>query len=455
MIKRERMTSAVVGVLLGLSGANAFSSERSAFLQVERLDDLLPIGACIGSDKIECEKLRTKLRDLWPDIKEEPRSGGRYAQQLRRLEFNMALEKYDFLAGESQQDRSEDDYIDSYQAIENKYNQLASLLTRGRRDGGAAVTDPAVRTSNIAYHYLEFDAVRKVSNRFGKLEIRPHEISSFVDVDVQSDEVSAPWAGYWYPKYNSVLYDGGDSVLAKFDRMMGQAEIETHAQRYEREASSSYIPDSWEGLCNAWSVASVMTVEPQGAKTLLGEDLTITDQKALLTKMYENYPVDIYGVRYDGDRRTDGTFQDIRPEAFHKLLQAMLHRRQQPLIVDDTPGIEVWQQPVFRVDWAMAPDLDKPYAYVVTARVWQVKPRWQLVNRTTSASDYAVTEYSYRLYVDSQLYEQAGRLLVIAGEWVNGSLDDHPDYIVIPQEGRRPASFNPWIDQNVDYLNFQ
>ena len=74
--------------------------------------------------------------------------------------------------------------------------------------------------------------------------------------------------------------------------------------------------DAWEGLCFAWGMASTQTREPTQSIRVNGVTLSPSDQKALYTKLYQYHKSDSFGVIYRGDAATDGTYQDLRPEAF-------------------------------------------------------------------------------------------------------------------------------------------
>ena len=56
--------------------------------------------------------------------------------------------------------------------------------------------------------------------------------------------------------------------------------------------------------------------------------------EALLTKVHELFPTRQLGVRYEGDVDTDGTYQDLRPEAFHELALHFLGDERRSLVLD-------------------------------------------------------------------------------------------------------------------------
>lgn len=378
-----------------------------------------------------CQELKREIATLWSRM--EQRSSQRERSFLR-LKLNHAVETFQTLARDGDEKRLE--------AIDHKYQTLRDVLQSTERQ--AFVEDP-----DIAYHHLEMNAVQEIFNRFGNLELSPEEIGTKDAPRWQKREVTPPWAGYWYPRYDPVLHAGDSSVFAKVDRMMARIGRESKAQSWEASLTAGH-PESWEGLCNAWSNASILEVEPRAPMQVLGENLSISDQKALFTKVYETYPVRMFGIRYDGDHLTDGTYQDIRPEALQRLVLSILGDKQRPFIIDDTAGTEVWQQPVFRVDWSMYPDESYENAYKVDMRLWKIKMRTRVSEELTNRNDHAFEQYQYRLFVDSRIKAQEGRLVVIAGEWLGTSRQKHPDYVVLPEENGQPGSFNTWIQSNLD-----
>jgi len=392
---------------------------------------LLEDHSCAAAHRVSCKKLQYQIHSFWKEINSKV---PQHDRALLRLKLNHALEVYRLLA----QDRDPD----ALMAIDLKYQALQDIVQSTRR-----LTRDAA--PNVAYHHLEMQAVQDVMNRFGRLELYYDDIGSKDAPRWQKREVDPPWAGYWFPRYDPVLYAGEWSVFAKLDRMMGRIGRESQAQALEASMSSGH-PESWEGLCNAWSNASIMEREPQSAVQVLGEYLSVAEQKALFTKIYEAYPVTVFGVRYDGDFISDGTYQDIRPEALHRLVLSILGEARKPFIIDDTAGTEVWQQPVFRVEWAIRPDDALEHAYVVSMRLWKIKMRSKLSDELTNRNDYAFDQYEYRLFVDPYVKAQEGRLIVIAGEWLGMSRKNHPDYVVLPQDNGWPASHNSWIQQNLE-----
>ena len=71
-----------------------------------------------------------------------------------------------------------------------------------------------------------------------------------------------PWASYYFASQNPVLFqDERNSALAKYDPyVLPTRGVVSHARQQEQslyEHLGSHA-ESWEGLCNAWSYASVI-----------------------------------------------------------------------------------------------------------------------------------------------------------------------------------------------------
>lgn len=397
----------------------------------DRLARILQDERCPTPFELRCQALENEIVTVWNKIQAQP--SPRERAELR-LELNHALEVRRSISFGAQEPQ--------LAQLDHKYKALRETIDSADRFSFAEGPD-------IAYHHLEMTAVQDVMHRFGQLELNPKNVSPKDKPVWRSLEVSPPWAGYWYPRYDSVLYSGDQSVFAKVDRMMQRIGRESRSQVLEASLNEGH-PESWEGLCNAWSNASIMEAEPRGSVEVLGETLSISDQKALFTKFYEGFPVTIYGIRYDGDHLTDGTYQDIRPEALHRIALSVLGTMKKPFIIDDTAGSEVWQQPVFRVDWAINQDASSDNAYRVAMRLWKIKMRSKVDDEMTNRNDYSFDSLEYRLFVDPEIKSREGRLLVIAGEWIGNSRKNHPDYVVMPADGGRPLTFNTWLQNNLD-----
>jgi hypothetical protein len=172
-------------------------------------------------------------------------------------------------------------------------------------------------------------------------------------------------------------------------------------------------------------------------------NFTPSDLKALTIKYFEGYKPKVYGRRYQGLAATDGLIQDLRPEAFHRLVEEYIGKQKKPIIIDEDPGPEIWSKPVFRMAINMMKDPEKPQAILVKAFPWMTRQRASVDNSTTSlASDLAAPTYEYRLYYDAKPGAD-GRLKIIAGEWIGASLNFHPDMVFLPEGKDNKDQYNP------------
>jgi hypothetical protein len=296
----------------------------------------------------------------------------------------------------------------------------------------------------IAYHPSELAAVRKVVALAGELYAGP---TSGEEFRLQRQ----PWSGYWYPLGSTALFEGDEAPLAKLDRLAQAKGRPDGSAQWERDHHEELPEAAWEGLCGAWSVASTRTLEPLRPVTMNGVSFSIADQKALLIKAHESFPTRTVGVRYNGDFETDGTYQDLRPEAFHRLAEYHLRERGLPLVVDTDAGPAVWNKPLFRFRWIARQDPERDDALLVEAFPWFVKQREEVDDALTTELDVVAATYTYRLYVDKRTVMN-GKYRVLAGEWLGDSLGYHPDFALLPQSSGSWASANPALTANFDLV---
>jgi hypothetical protein len=309
--------------------------------------------------------------------------------------------------------------------VERKYARLSEILATTPRERYD-------RISPIAYHPLELAAVREVTAAYGDLYVRPSAIDGAGTP--QASELildRRPWSGFWYPLFGTQLYEGADSPFAKLDRLAAALGRGGGTVAWEQAHHEAVPAAAWEGFCSAWATAAVRTEEPVTPRTYGGITFSPSDQKALLTKVHELYPVRQLGVRYEGDAATDGTYQDLRPEAFHELALHFLGIEQRSIVFDDDAGISVWSKPLYRLRWTVTADPDVEHAYLVKAFPWFIRHRNRIDDARTSDADLATAAFEYRLYVDPETTSDDGEL-VIAGEWLGRSAATHPDFALVP-----------------------
>ena len=298
----------------------------------------------------------------------------------------------------------------------------------------------------------ELAVVNEVFTDFGDLYIKasPLDADSFPVNTIFAMTGQMPWSGYWFPKRDKTVFDGPNSPLGKLDQLLvkkGKAPGTVNWEKGHYDGNAA----EWEGACDAWAIASIKTKEPQTAFTFNDINFSVADLKALATKLFEGNKSKIYGRRYYGDYRSDGEFQDIRPEAFHKIAQEIIGKNHEAMVIDTDPGPEVWAEPIYQMTFIVKEDPEIKDAFLVTA--W---PRFVVYRNSSSDTltnpmmDTSAKKYEYRLFIDRKRANDRGEFKVISGEWLNESLEFHPDFVFIPSKDFTPT--NKIIGENRDIL---
>lgn len=290
------------------------------------------------------------------------------------------------------------------------------------------------------YHPLSLQEVRRVFTDFGELYVEVSKVKNGRPV-TNHLQVKTPWSGYWYPFGDNSLYRGESAPLVKFDRAMNAMGHKSKVAEDEEARYNGVRHDGWEGLCDAVAKAASLSEEPTKEKVIGGVKFSIADQKALLTFAHHYYPKTIYGKQYRGDAETDGTYQDIKPEAFHRIVEKVLGEEKRAIIIDDVAGVQVWNKPLFKYRWNIEQDPQYDYIVRVKARAFLVKERSRETDELTSQADFIAPSYDYRLYVDKK-DSVDGKFRVIAGQWTGESYKDHPDTVTYPLKGMGLKSHN-------------
>jgi hypothetical protein len=254
-----------------------------------------------------------------------------------------------------------------------------------------------------------------------------------------------PWSSWWYPKKDDFLFKGSNSPLAKYDlfrklryHALGKP-LPRSAAQFEQE---TYNPRSlsWEGLCDAWSLAAISKPEPKKPVTIqIGHEkitFSVADLKALLLKTYE--AIDESDLKYYGQKFTGSAegwiFPDIFPDQFHRFLEVYLFERKQAFVMDHDPGVEIWNVPVYKANYVMNPVPNDSNAVFVTAWVYSAEAALSTVKDFVGTRE-AVRTYHYILRGTKN---SNGDLVVRSGKWAKGpdgidSTKNHPDFITTIQ----------------------
>lgn len=275
-----------------------------------------------------------------------------------------------------------------------------------------------------------------------------------------------PWSSWWFPKKETLLFDSGpgrfSSAFDKYDLIQKSRSKNPNRTKYRGSAAAferkSYKADSlsWEGLCDAWSIAAVTMPEPKKPvqfKTSDGFEVkfSISELKGLLLKTYE--AIDEKGLKYFGQKFTgdlDGWIQpDMYPEQFHRMIEKSLFEDKQAFVMDHDAGIQVWNVPVYKANYVMEAIADQPNSILVRMWVYSAAPS-NANEKDFIGTKQIVREYNYVL---SGNRNGANELVVESGYWVKtpGGVDsrrDHPDYVVWIPPGEKIGrkSWNPELD---------
>lgn len=296
-----------------------------------------------------------------------------------------------------------------------------------------------------------------------------------------------PWASTYWPFVENGIatgkYGGGLSPAGKYDAARG---LTTRAQQWEIEhhGSKTRGVEPWWGHCPGWSVASVFFDEPRELKTVNGVTFTVADQKALLTEAAMQANSEFFGYRVDhGQDFNTFKYADVVPDQFFLVLTNYLGKLRYPVLIDQDPGTQVWNQPLagYRIEYP-APDdyvgasLEAPSIYRInlTATLWwasdAVSPEvetpefnWE-ENRLFEARTYRM-----ELWLDGPVvFDGSGRITssgdlvvvrqedaLLGGIWTNGSLGTHPDYMWVPTSLLNPAEPANFSGDDPSYVNTQ
>ena len=276
---------------------------------------------------------------------------------------------------------------------------------------------------------------------------------------------TTPWSSWWYPKRDTFLFEdsveNGVAPLTKFDLVRrSRFPAAASASDYERNQHSPQLL-SWEGLCDAWSIASIARPEPKRPVKITLSDgskktvtFTVADLKALLLKTYEAVePAGLknYGQKFNGNI-TGWIYPDMFPEQFHRFIEVQIFQNKRSFIIDHDAGYEVWNIPVFRANYKMDLVANDPNAIFVTTWIYSAESVL-VTEKNFVGTKQAVREYNYVL---TGVRNADGDLVINSGYWVKGpngidSRSNHPDYAIQIADPTKiiQKSWNPELDINL------
>jgi Transglutaminase elicitor len=240
-----------------------------------------------------------------------------------------------------------------------------------------------------------------------------------------------PWSGWWWPARIGSLVLGYRSSepgpLAKQDQVTGK-----HAAAWEESQPFHFdlTGEDWWGHCHAWAAASVQEPEPRHDVVMGSTVFHVGDIKGLLTEAHYSDQATFYGQRYNGNPGDD--FQDMHPFLLWSVLRKYLHDNQTPLILDLSPGPQVWSYPVYRYSLAYWPVGNG--AYQGELAIW--------------AGNFLVTPDTVGTATQERIYTfafqaQGNQLTAGTDQWTGDSVQDHPDFAWYPTAR---AQQNPELD---------
>ncbi|GAB4270795.1 MAG: hypothetical protein Kow0029_07890 [Candidatus Rifleibacteriota bacterium] len=257
--------------------------------------------------------------------------------------------------------------------------------------------------------------------------------------DSASGEIKpAPWSGDWWSRKKGFMVKGwpGHSP-SPFERYDAYVESRTgrnpgtHAWESDRK-NGHYNPnaESWEGHCNGWAAASILTAEPRKTHRRNGIVFETSDQKAILSEVYMNTYCKFYGNRYWG---SNDDKDDIYPDEFHRLLVEYIGSGKSAIICDTECGKQVWNFPCFKFESSWSTGWFDDSKLKVKTTVYYVDDG---VKPDFIGTKWFSTTYTYNLFLD-------GNGNIIDGEWTGSSRNNHPDFVWVPNaDAPNPAGSN-------------
>ena len=194
-----------------------------------------------------------------------------------------------------------------------------------------------------------------------------------------TESIKKPWSSWWYPLWERNTFertDGALSTLEQYDRIAEYYTGEeyfsarTHEEKFYRQRASD-----WEGMCDAWALASILENEPKRAVRVDDITLRIRDLKFLLFKTYEKpQKYAFFGQRNNAEY--DSVYEDIYPEEMHRFLQEELFKKKKAFIMDYDAGIQVWNVPVYKAKTIIKKDPNRPKVVKVKTYLYYASPLW-------------------------------------------------------------------------------
>lgn len=369
---------------------------------------------------------------------------------------------------------------------DNQLLRIFSPSLKSRFDVPSDINIPS-RQANPAFH--------AATTKFGSTVI---DMSSLPYRSPILDSGMQAWSSWWFPKrdndFTTPKKEGELSILEKFDLVNGIVKGASNSAFAVDKKNDDARHADWEGLCDAWALASILYPEPVKATTITilqrssvakptptpkprhsdddDEDHKSNNKKktepepskkpaekqitfapwelkGLVMRTFENVgedQLDIYGEKFQATADAY-THPDLYPDQFHRLIEIYLGIRKQPILMDRDPGVEVWSVPIYKANFTMEAVPNYPNAVFVRMYLYTAAST-QTDDREHEGTIEVVRQYNYILSGD--LDYTGTKLTIKKGAWLKtASVDsrvNHPDFMFAPKMATvKRASFNPFI----------
>ncbi|KAE9123073.1 hypothetical protein PF010_g6530 [Phytophthora fragariae] len=265
----------------------------------------------------------------------------------------------------------------------------------------------------------------------------------------------SPWAGPYWPTYQDSINvqwaQNQPSAAEKYAKAFGKnatAFMDAVSKKNGIDSQSRRKQCSSDNDCSTLTDGSSCSI-----RTAHGPEL-----KALVSLVYDGAGVQTVftGARFNGGtdtpdeygRHSNNAYRDLNPAYFHIASANILGKLNSTFVADVTAGAEVWNQPVrgFKVYEQTNMTLEEAAQtfYALEKYPWNaaaksivyVKSRLSWIYETytdgglvSSGQIDKFTTGQYYYY----LLELDAAGVIIGGEWVYGSDDDHPDFLWLPK----------------------
>ena len=238
----------------------------------------------------------------------------------------------------------------------------------------------------------------------------------------------APWSGDWWSRKKGFMVNGWPghkpSPFERYDQYVesitGQNPGAWAWEHNKKNHHYNPAAEDWEGHCNGWSAAAILTKEPRETKIRNGIVFETADQKAIVSEQYMNPYYHFYGHRNWGNPGDDP--HDIYPDQFHKLLMEYIAGQKSAIVCDTSADNQVWNFPLFRFESSWRTGWLDDQKLKVTTKVYYaddgVKPSF-------IGCKWFATTYTYNLILDDN-----GN--IESGKWTGKSSWNHPDFVWVP-----------------------